>query len=1196
MFGPSGYGKSTYVQQFLTKEAALHRDSEYLLIVPDQFTLETQRIMAAASPAGGILNIDVLSFGRLSHRIFSEVGRPERVLLDDLGKCLILRRVIQESENELKVLKKGIHTPGYVEEVKSVLSEFMQYGIRPGDLEKSIASLKINPALKYKLEDFLFLYKAFEKALGEKYTTREESMHCLAERIPLSKLIQRSTLVFDGFTGFTPIQNEVIGVLLENAKEVIITLPYGLECMESGKQAAGESENAGDFAKLFYLTEKTVWDLTKEAKERNIPVLPAHFEKESHRFENAPSVAYLERNLFRQTEADYPFVPEEIHISKAQDEVHECKIMCRQMFELIEKRGYKYRDMAVVCGDLQGYAEVLKQQFEKYGIPYFTDATAHLTENPFVCYISALFDVITGNYAYRDVCALLKSPFSGFEREETDLFENYILAKRIRGAGMYRNGFKNLTVGMYRATGDLPDEVKNAKRKEMLDRINHVRSRLTEILGPLEELEARKDVTAREWLTAIYGILLSEDCAGKLEDMADIFASEGDPGKELEYRQVYKKVMDLFDQIVSLIGDEVITLSELSEVLDTGFGEIKIGLIPKGVDLLPVCDLIRSRFSDIKVLFFLGVNEGNIPRTSAGGGLLSDMERSSLMEQGMDLAPNRAMESFTQQLYLYQTLTKPSEELYLSYLSVTESGESRKAAYLIDEIKKLFPKLEITDEVKNSREINPEDLSKTLYAHTILSERDVREEFALLLGEGVSGELTEEERAYLFELYGILKANPENNGFLEDTVSNAFGIYSSAETKLNAEIAKKIFMEADEVYKCSVSSLENFAGCAYRHFLDYGLGLAEREIGEIASSDTGSIKHAVLDAFGKFCAENHEDFATVTDEKVSEIIDRIVDHKIEDVEESLRLIILENPYLIGRIKRIMKRSVNTLKAQLEGGKYRPVMFEHRFERMLTEEYKNAEDAENAEGSADAEKDALQDKAAIRGSIDRIDTAEEDAATYVKIIDYKSGSKDFDEVLFKAGVQLQTAVYLSEAIRQFKEKNKDKEFKPGAMFYYHMYDPILATSEEDDEAVERLRGENLRPQGIFVDDGVNPELLESTESRPGGMKSRKLPVSYNSDRTISGKTKKSVKTAEEMEQILTGADDKVKELVSGVLDGRIAVSPLYISGRFDACEYCAYKSACGFDARSYGYKKRGADGSEVDGDENDGTDDGSGEDE
>ena len=1172
ILGPSGYGKSTYVQECLLKEAGVHRDSEYMLIVPDQFTLETQRIMATMSPNGGILNVDVLSFGRLSHRIFSEVGRPERILLDDLGKCLILRRVIQESEEHLKVLKKGIHTPGYVAEVKSVLSEFMQYGIRPNDLEKAIETLKVNPALKYKLEDFLFLYRAFEKALSEKYTTREDTLYCLAERIPLSKQVKKSTIVFDGFTGFTPVQNQVIAALLENAKDVIITLPYGLELIETDRQKAGDPDRETDFTKLFYLSEKTVRDLTKIAKERQIKVEHPEYRKDAHRFQAAPSVAYLERNIFRKTEADYPYPPEEIHITKAQDETHEIKIMCRQMFDLIEKKNYRYRDMAVVLGDLPGYSENLKQEFAKYRIPFFMDATTSLTENPFVNYISSILDVLINGYAYRDVCAFLKSPFSGFEREDTDLFDNYILAKRIRGKSMYRENYKSLTVGMYRATGDLPEEQKKDKRFETLNRINNVRYRFVGIMRPLEELSDRKDVTAKEWLTAVYTILLREKCQEKLKAATESFEKENNPEKALEYSQAYQAVMDLFDRIASLIGDEVITIEELSEILDTGFSEIRIGIIPKSVDVLPVCDLIRSRFSDIKVLFFLGVNDGNIPRTGAGGGLLSDMERSALMEQGMELAPNRAMESFAEQLYLYQILTKPSEEVFLSYLSVTEAGDSKKPSYLIEELKKLFPLLEVKDEVKSK---------------IILSNRDLREEFAILLGNAVAGKITEEEKENLFQLYACLKADSENEKWLTDTVTNAFDSYTSSDSKLKKEIAEKIFMQAERIFKCSVSSLENFSGCAYKHFLDYGLRLTEREIGEIASSDTGNIKHAVLDAFGKYCIENKEDFATVTEERVNEIIDTIVEEKIADIEEGLRLIISENPYLTARIKRIMKRSVNTLKLQLEGGKYKPVLFEQPFERKLGEEEKTEEKTEEG-------------KVVIHGKIDRIDIAEENDVTYVKIVDYKSGSKDFNEELFHAGVQLQTAVYLNEAIRQFKKLSPDekKQFKPGAMFYYHMYDPILSSTEEDAEKLKDLREQELRPQGLFVDDGTNLDLLENKDSRPKSAKSKKVPVSYTASQEINGNTKKSVKSEEEMQKILSEADGTVAKLSGEILDGEIGISPLSAGSKYDACKFCIYKGACGFDARAYGYKKRSLDGKVIDAGDTEEADDvdGNGEDE
>ena len=267
VLGPSGYGKSEYVQNLATEEASKNRQVSYLMIVPDQFTMQTQMDMAGRNPDGGILNIDVLSFGRLTHRIFEEVGKPEKVLLDDLGKCLILRRVIHENENKLKVLTKGIHTPGYVEQVKSVLSEFMQYGIRPKQLSEQIDRMNVNPALKYKLGDFLMLYEAFNKALCEQYTTKEDTLYCLCERIPFSKLIRSSVLIFDGFTGFTPIQVSIIMTLLNHARDVIITLPLGsAEC-----NAEELAKDRGE-ADLFRLTKKTVRVLSKEASESHIEV------------------------------------------------------------------------------------------------------------------------------------------------------------------------------------------------------------------------------------------------------------------------------------------------------------------------------------------------------------------------------------------------------------------------------------------------------------------------------------------------------------------------------------------------------------------------------------------------------------------------------------------------------------------------------------------------------------------------------------------------------------------------------------------------------------------------------------------------------------------------------------------------------------------------------------------------------------
>ena len=1146
VLGPSGYGKSKYVQEFVTREAAANRDRDYLMIVPDQFTMQTQMMMAGTNPDGGILNIDVLSFSRLTHRIFEEVGKPDRVMLDDLGKCLILRRVISQKEPELKVLKKGIHTPGYVEEVKSVLSEFMQYDVRPEKLREFSEKPELNPALKYKLKDFLILYEAFEEALADQYTTKEETLHVLCNRIPMSKILKRSVIVFDGFTGFTPIQISVISTLLQHAKDVIITLPLGYgECVR--KDIAGE-----EFADLFHLTKKTIRDISGKAKELGVPVMEpiylAGSEKDGeNRFGLVPAISYLERNIFRQKEAPYSAYPEEISVIKATDEVHECMLLCRNMTKLITKKGYRYRDIAVVCGDLAFYSKELKKQFDKYNIPHFMDMTTDLKQSPFVSYLRTVLAVLINDYAYRDVSSLIKSGFSNFTKEESDLLDNYLIAKNIRGRSSWEKEFKVPTREMCRKVASLSPEGKEEAKAREFAVLNEFRERFLSVFQPFEELKNKKEVTAREWLTALYRVAVLQETDKKLQQMSERFEADGKPEKALEYSQVFRTVMELFDRVVSLIGDEVVSLSELSEVLDVGYGEIRIGIIPKSVDVLPVCDMIRSRFGEIKALFFLGVNDGNIPSVGAGGGLISDMERTVLMRNDMELAPNRAMESFTEQLYLYQVLTKPSEKLILSYLSVTGAGDSKKPSYLISELKKLFPALQEQDEIENLLKINPDDMGRTLKDHNLLSVRDLQTEFATCLGNYVRGGQSAEETEYTKKLYALLSAEEGQEEWLEEMVDKAFESYHSED--LEEDLVRKVY---GDIMKCSVSSLEKFAGCAYAHFLNYGLDLKEREKQESASNDLGNVTHAALESFGQYLKQNGEEFAKVSEERCNLILDEITDKLMNQYGDGLFVEAQGTRYLTRRVKRILSRCVQTLRTQLQHGRFEPVSYEQRFNRLL------------AGG-----------KTMLVGKIDRIDTCEEGDTTYIKIVDYKSGSKDFEEALFEQGVQLQTAVYLSEALKKYATDHPDRVVKPGAMFYFRMQDPLLDMTKEDEVALEKKRNTELRPTGVLAGEDEVIDLLENKREKG---KSEVIPASFKDDGSLAAQGCKSVKTGGEMQEIIRKADEKVASLAGEISSGNIAVSPL-VFDKYNACEYCSFRTACGFDVRLSGYEKRMPEGAQ-----------------
>ena len=223
--GASGSGKSRLLHNMILEQAhtALHEhaDSNYVIIVPDQYSMQTQKEIVTESLEKGILNIDVLSFGRLTHKIFEEIGVPKRAVLDDMGKTLLLRRIAGQCEPQMKILGRSIHYPGMIAEVKSVISEFMQYGIGEGELSvmQEYARSRGQGALNARLGDLQILYRAFLEGKKERFITNEEMLDLLAEAIPSSDWVRRSVFVLDGFTGFTPVQYRVIMALIRGSTE-----------------------------------------------------------------------------------------------------------------------------------------------------------------------------------------------------------------------------------------------------------------------------------------------------------------------------------------------------------------------------------------------------------------------------------------------------------------------------------------------------------------------------------------------------------------------------------------------------------------------------------------------------------------------------------------------------------------------------------------------------------------------------------------------------------------------------------------------------------------------------------------------------------------------------------------------------------------------------------------------------------------
>ena len=1118
-FGPSGSGKSHRIYEEIMQRAAQEPGRNFLIIVPDQFTMQTQKDLVMRSDRGGILNIDVLSFGRLSHRILEEVGTKEMPVLDDTGKSLVLQKIAADLKEQLPAMGSLLHKQGYIHEVKSAISEFMQYGISTQDMDKLIASAEKRGALAMKLRDLKTLYRGFQDYIRDHFITTEETLDVLRRSLVKSKILQGSVVVFDGFTGFTPIQNRLIQELMRVCAETIVTVTIGAE--EDPYQMDGEQ-------KLFHLSKKTVSDLVKLAAEAEVTRGEDVFVKGGpNRFTEAPALCYLEQNLFRYQYEPYTEKQREICMFEAlspREEVHQAALYIRK---LIREEGLTYRDIAVVIGDLEGYASYVETEFGQLEIPCFLDRTRGIVLNPMIEYIKSALQLYIRDFSYDTVFHFLRSGMADISREEIDELENYVIRTGARGYRTYSRLFTRRTEEMQQGSGQEDTE----RAEETLERLNRIRQQFADTV---EILHMAPRAKAGEYVDHLYDFLEQNQVQQKLLNYQQQFEQEGDLAKAREYAQIYRLVMDLLDQIYELLGEEEISLQEFADILDAGFGEITVGTIPQNVDRIVVGDMERTRLKQVKVLFFLGVNDGNIPKNASKGGIISDMDREFLIESGTEMAPSPRQQMYIQRLYLYLNMTKPSERLYLSYAKVNSDGKGIRPSYLIDTVRKLFPQLAVKYPQNRSR----------------LEQIEGRQEGARYLAEELreyaDGTLREEERQDFYLMYRAYEADPEGRDRL---TAAAFRRYK--ESGLSRIVARALYGRQLEN---SVSRLETYAACACRHFLQYGLSLQEREEFGFEVSDMGNVYHAVLENFAGKLAESGRTWWDFDENFATQAIKEAVEGYAATYGETVLYSSARNEYAITRMSRILTRTVLTLQQHLKQGSFQPDDYELSF--------RFAEDLDSIHVDLSEE-----EKMHLQGRIDRIDVSEDAEHVYVKVIDYKSGNKKFDLAALYYGLQLQLVVYMNAAMELESRKHPDKEIVPAALLYYHIDDPTIETPVElTQEQINEEILTKLRMNGVV---NSAPAVVERLD-RFLQDKSKVIPVEKKKDGSFSARS--GILSREELQVVSAYVDTKIRQIGREILDGKIAANP-YEKGNEEACTYCAYKKVCGFDGSIPGYEKR-----------------------
>jgi ATP-dependent helicase/nuclease subunit B len=1016
VLGNSGSGKTTYIFEQIVREAGLHPGKNYLVIVPEQFTLATQQTLVDLAPNHAIMNIDVLSFKRLAYRVFDDMGIRDIHILEETGKNLVLRKVAQEREGQLTVLRPNMNRMGYLEELKSLISEFVQYNISPEQLEKYAKTDTLPAAFSEKLKDIVTMYRGFEDYMKGVCITAEEILKLLISVADKSELLRDSVLVFDEFTGFTPIQNRLFYKILPIVDRVHVLLT--IDEKENLHSCAGEHE-------LFYLTKKTIRSLTDMARELGVeclkPVVLGGADQK--RFANAPDLAFLEQNLFRAWYKKSAKAVQNIHITNLKDAKEELVCVARQINHLVQEEGYRYRDIAVVTGDVELYGNYVEEIFGKYRIPYFLDQTTEILFHPFIEFVRATLEVIETGFDYEPVLRFLKCGFSSLEEEEIDILDNYLIATGIRGRSAWEKRWLRMP-----------------KKPKMydLEKLDGIRAYMYRLFAPLLEAFTGEESTAAAEIRALYDFFCALGVEEQLWEKEREFLEAGRQVTSKEYGQIYQIVIELLEKFYGLLGGEHLSVSEFSEILEAGLSASQVASVPPGYDNVTIGDIERTRLNYTRILFFIGVNDGIIPKSGNSGGIISEYEREMMQEAHMELAPGAREKAFIQRFYLYRNLTKPSDAIYISYARVDSEGKKVRPSYLIDVIRRMFPKLAI---------VEIEDVLDTPDYSTAPAAWDY-----LVHGK-------QEDAWYALARYFAQSEEQEDAGERDEPGSGRIRMAEMLKAPYAAYRAEPISRAvAEAIYGrsmySSVTRLEQFAACAYAHFLRYGLRLEPREERGFAGVDIGNLYHAALQKYSERVEKSEFDWFDIPDGTREEFAENALHEAVEEYAGLAVCDSAEHMHMAERMMDIFKQTTWALTRQVQAGTFVPTDFELSFSEL--------EDVDSLKIRLDDDK-CMQ----LLGRIDRLDLSRSEGKVYVKIIDYKSGNTKFDLIRIYRGLSLQLVVYMNAALEYVKQNDRVAEVLPAGILYYHIDDPVL--EEKDPFVPEEEQNEALllalRPDGL-----------------------------------------------------------------------------------------------------------------------------------
>lgn len=1095
IYGKSGSGKSEYCFKEIAKD--INKEKIYL-IVPNQMALMAEKKLMEITNNVSLINTEVITFNRMAFRVRNEIGGAKKTNLSKSGKAMLLYDILCKQKDSLNFLGKSSEN---VDIIGNSITEFKKHRIDINKLREECNNTQ-DVYLKLKLNDMITMYEEFESSIQNRFLDENDVLDILNNQIVESNQFKDAIIYIDEFVGFTTQEYQIIAKLLQIAKQVNITI-----CTDNLMQNEELDKD------IFYASKNTGIKLINIAKEYGIEIEEDVKLKNLYRFKNE-ELKHLEENFYNIPYKKYEEEPKNIKMFLANNQYSEIEHIATQIVKLVRNEEYRYKDISVITKNLSIYSSLIKVIFSNYNIPVFIDEKRELSENIIVKFLISVLEICNKNWSYESVFNYLKTGFVNIEREEIFKLENYCIRWGIKGNKWYKEDWNYVGKDEY--------------TKEEVDRLNELRRMIVKPIRNLQE-KAKKDNTFFNLTKILYEFLQEMKLEETIKLKINKLEEKGFIELANEYETSFKVLIELFDEIVLVFGEEKTNFDKYISTLKIGLKNTGLGKIPATQDEVIVGDVSRSRSHKVKAVFIIGINDGEFPSVYKDEGFFNDKDREYLKEQGFELANGSLENLYEENFNIYKAFTVAEEKLFLSYASSDNEGRTLRPSILITKMKKIYSNLQETSDIISQEK-------------EIITKNNTFDNLIEKLNDYQEGKDVEDIWFDVLNYY-------ENDALWKSRLLKSLeGItYTNIPEQIKPEFVKKLY---GETLHTTISRLERYRSCPFSFYLEYGLKLKEKKSLKLDPIDTGSFMHEVIDTFFENVSNKKISIKEIENADIEKIVKQIVEEKLNLTSNYIFKSIPKFIILTNRLCRLVTLSIIYIVQGLKNTDFEVVGNEIEFKNG--KEYRPIEIVT---------KDGK--KVEITGKIDRIDLAKDETGKYIRIIDYKSSAKDINLNEVLAGLQLQLITYL-DAVCQ------DKDLIPAGILYFGLVEPKIDKGKRakdiTEEEIEQKLREHFRMNGLVL---AEMNIINMMDNKlKDGEKSDVIPVKIKKDGTMD-KTSKVV-SRKEFEILQKYVKNTLAQISKEILDGNIDIKPYYnVKTKRKPCEYCKYNSICNFKKGFYG---------------------------